>query len=355
MAEEKPDKESQIHEATPHRVSKAIEKGNLPFSREVILLGAIASYTIIIFFAISPSIIKLVYILKNIWQHVEDWHINSSEDIGELLKIIFVKIGIGFSPIFIILIVASFSSSMLQNVPRFVLERIKPKFSNISISSGFKRIYSKRGFIEFLKTSAKLIGVTILVYFAIFKNKDLFINAFMYNQASLPVYIKDHLSKLVVTILIYITIIAAFDIVWSRVKWRRDLRMSHQELKDEHKQIEGDPMLKARMRSLARSRSQNRMLQKVPQASVIITNPTHFSIALRYSPPQDIAPVVIAKGQDLIALKIREIAKEHNIEIIENVELARSLYKKVEIDQIIPEEFYYSVAEIIRYINQQHK
>lgn len=244
---------------------------------------------------------------------------------------------------------------MLQNVPRFVLERIKPKFSNISISSGFKRIYSKRGFIEFLKTSAKLIGVTILVYFAIFKNKDLFINAFMYNQASLPVYIKDHLSKLVVTILIYITIIAAFDIVWSRVKWRRDLRMSHQELKDEHKQIEGDPMLKARMRSLARSRSQNRMLQKVPQASVIITNPTHFSIALRYSPPQDIAPVVIAKGQDLIALKIREIAKEHNIEIIENVELARSLYKKVEIDQIIPEEFYYSVAEIIRYINQQHK
>lgn len=355
MAEEKPDKESQIHEATPHRVSKAIEKGNLPFSREVILLGAIASYTIIIFFAISPSIIKLAYLLKNIWQHAEDWRLNSSEDISELLKTIFIKTGIGFSPIFVILIVSSFSSSMLQNVPRFVLERIKPKFSNISISSGFKRIYSKRGFIEFLKTCVKLLGVSFLVYFNIFKNHNLFINAFIYNQATLPEYIKEHLSKLVVTILIYIIVIAAFDIVWSRVKWRHDLRMSHQELKDEYKQIEGDPMLKARMRSLARSRSQNRMLQKVPQASVIITNPTHFAIALRYTPPLDIAPVVIAKGQDLVALKIREIATEHNIEIIENVELARSLYKKVEIDQIIPEEFYHSVAEIIRYINQQRK
>ena len=353
MAEEKPDKESQIHEATPHRLSKAIEEGNLPFSREALLFGSIAAYSLIVFFALSPIIIKIVSVLQDIWQHVEDWRLNSAEDITSLLHIIFTKIAISLVPVFVILLAGSFSAAMLQNVPRFVLSRIKPKFSNISLSSGFNRIYSKRGFIEFLKTCAKFIGVNILLYLAIFKNSNLFINAFMYNQANLPNYIKLHIASLLITVLVYIAAIAGFDIVWSRVKWLRDLRMSRQEIQDEHKQLEGDPLLKARMRSLARSRSQNRMLHKVPQASVVITNPTHFAVALRYNPPSDVAPRVIAKGQDLIALKIKELATEHNIEIVENVELARALYKKVELEQTIPEEFYHSIAQIIRYINKQ--
>lgn len=355
MAETSPDKDNKSHEASQYRISQAIEKGNLPFSREVILFSSILAYVIIVFFVITNVIQKLSIILQNIWQQACDIHINSSEDINIFLSTLFLKIGSIFVPIFIILITATLSASILQNAPRLILNRIQPKFERISIKKGIDRIYSINGFIEFIKTLFKFIGISILLYLSIFKDKSVFINAFMYNQANLPEYLRSYVIKLLIYILIYMTVIASLDFVWSQIKWRKNLRMSYQEVKDEYKQLEGDPLLKARMRSLARSRSQSRMLQKIPQATVIIANPTHFSIALRYNPPQDIAPVVIAKGQDLIALKIKEIAAANNIEIIENVELARSLYKKVEIDQLIPEEFYYSVAEIIRYIKQHRK
>lgn len=355
MAEEKPDKESQTYEASQHKISKTLEKGNLPTSREVTLFAAILAYTIIAFFASIPLIVKLTKLLQTIWEHSAELSIDNSEDLNNLLSNIFMKIGTIFAPIFIILIITSLSASFLQNLPRFILNRIRPQFSRISIKNGFNRIYSFTGFINFLKTFIKFIGIIILLYLSIFRDNSLFINAFMYNQDTLPQYLRSHVIKLLIYVLIYMAVIAGFDLVWARIKWRRDLRMSYQEVKEEQKALDGDPLLKARMRSVARSRSRSRMIEKIPQATVIIANPTHFSIALRYNPPQDIAPVVIAKGQDLIALKIREIAAEHGIEVVENVELARSLYKKVEIDQLIPEEFYHSVAEIIRYVNKQRK
>ena len=129
--------------------------------------------------------------------------------------------------------------------------------------------------------------------------------------------------------------------------------MSKQELRDEQKEIEGNPMVKARMRSLARDRIRRQMMANVPKATMVIANPTHFSVALRYQPPADYAPVVIAKGQDILAIKIREIATEHDIPVIENVPLARALYKQVEVDQVIPQEFYQAVAELIRFVNSQ--
>src|SRR5262249_15260262 len=132
--------------------------------------------------------------------------------------------------------------------------------------------------------------------------------------------------------------------------WRRELRMTRQELKDEHKQADGDPIVKARLRSLARDRARKRMIARVPQATVIIANPTHYAIALRYVRTENHAPLVVAKGQDLIALKIREIAEKHGIPVVEDKLLARSLYDKVQIDQLIPPEFYRAVANVILYL-----
>ncbi|MEQ9248234.1 MAG: EscU/YscU/HrcU family type III secretion system export apparatus switch protein, partial [Nitratireductor sp.] len=137
---------------------------------------------------------------------------------------------------------------------------------------------------------------------------------------------------------------------WSRHQWRVDLRMTRQEVKDEHKQTEGDPIVKARLRSLARDRARQRMMSAVPQATLVIANPTHFAIALRYRRDEDAAPVVVAKGQDLIALRIREIATEHNIPVFEEPVLARSMYKQVSVDNLIPSQFYKAVAELIRRI-----
>ena len=130
--------------------------------------------------------------------------------------------------------------------------------------------------------------------------------------------------------------------------------MTRQEVKDELKQSEGDPLVKSRLRSLGRDRARRRMINTVPTATLIVANPTHFSVALRYKPDQDAAPVVVAKGQDLIALKIREIAAQHSIPIFEDVPLARALYKQVNVDQMIAPEFYKAVAELIRVINTRH-
>jgi flagellar biosynthesis protein FlhB len=147
--------------------------------------------------------------------------------------------------------------------------------------------------------------------------------------------------------------IVAADVVWSRIKWRMDLRMSKQEIKDEHKQAEGDPLMRARRLSLARDRSRRRMLAAVPRATVVIANPTHYAVALRYVRGDHAAPVVVAKGLDHIALKIREIAESHEIPVVEDKALARSLYDAVTLDRPIPPEFYKAIAEIILFLMSQ--
>ena len=145
-------------------------------------------------------------------------------------------------------------------------------------------------------------------------------------------------------------VLVAADLVWSRLFWQRELRMTRQEVKDEMKQADGDPIVKARLRSLARDRARKRMIAAVPRATFVIANPTHYRRGLRYVKEEGGAPLVVAKGQDLIALKIREIAAEHGIPIIEDKLLARSLYKAVEVDKMIPPEFYKAVAEIVFFL-----
>jgi flagellar biosynthetic protein FlhB len=158
---------------------------------------------------------------------------------------------------------------------------------------------------------------------------------------------------LISTVAVANIILVAADLVWSRVFWQRQLRMSRREIKDELKQADGDPIVKARLRSLARDRLRKRMIASVPRATLVIANPTHFAVALRYVREEGGAPVVLAKGQDLIALKIREIAEKHAIPVIEDRLLARSLYKAVEVDKMIPPEFYRAVAEIILFLSSR--
>ena len=168
--------------------------------------------------------------------------------------------------------------------------------------------------------------------------------------AAFGLVIRDIAIDILVAIVFVMGVIAAFDFVWSRFHWRQELRMTRQEVKDEMKQSEGDPIVKGRLRSLARDRARRRMMTAVPRATLIIANPTHFSIALRYVREENSAPVVLAKGQDLVALKIREIAAAHNIPVFEDVALARSMYKQVSVDSVIPAQFYQAVAELVRIV-----
>ena len=178
-----------------------------------------------------------------------------------------------------------------------------------------------------------------------------FVAGFATDPALLPSLLRDLASDALLPLLILSLLLALADLVWSRFRWRRDLRMTKQEVKEEMKEAEGNPFIKGRIRGLARQRSSRRMLEKLPEASMVITNPTHYAVALRYRREEGGAPVVIAKGVDHMARKIREIATENQIPLIENRPLARSLYDQVEIDAQIPPEFYRAVAEIIHYLN----
>lgn len=351
MAEDKPDKESQTEEPTEHKIRNAEEKGNLPFSRELPIFASLVGFSVIAVFVAFPALSKLSGFLALLIDRAQDWRLNGAEDIKNLMMVVGAAIGLALAPILAIIIVVGMGASMIQNAPRFIGERIRPQFSRVSPKSGFGRIFGKSGFVEFLKNVAKLIGVTLIVFLVFFRNNTVFIDAIAADPSSLPEFIRAQLAGLIIANAVAVVAIAAFDIAWSRFNWRRQLRMTKQEIKDEFKQTEGDPMVKARMRSLARDRSRRQMIANVPKATLVIANPTHFSVALRYTPPLDAAPVVVAKGQDILALKIREIAGEHNIPVIENITLARALYKQADVDQMIAPEFYQAVAELIRYIN----
>ena len=348
------DKESKTEEATEQKIRDALEKGNMPFSRETPILAGIASFLIIAVFVAGPATTKLAVFLRELIDRPEDWLLNSAEDASRLFGVLALAVGAALVPVFIIIPLAGIAASAFQNAPRFVGERIRPQASRISPLKGWQRIFGRAGQVEFLKSLAKFLAASVIVFVVFFNGNRLFTDAVASDPSALPEFLRENMVRLLVANVLAITAIAAFDLAWSRIHWRQELRMTRQEVKDELKQSEGDPLVKSRLRSLGRDRARRRMINTVPTATLIVANPTHFSVALRYKPDQDAAPIVVAKGQDLIALKIREIAAQHSIPIFEDVPLARALYKQVNVDQMIAPEFYKAVAELIRVINARH-
>ena len=237
-------------------------------------------------------------------------------------------------------------------------ELMKPKFSRINPLEGFKRLFSLKSVINALKGLLKISILMIIVYMSI---------SGMFHESAKYLYVDiqascSHLFSqgmgMVVKIGIAFIALAALDFMYQWWDYERGLRMSKQEIKEEYKQTEGDPQIKGKIKEMQRKRAQSRMMQQVPQADVVIRNPTHFAVALRYHPDEDAAPIVLAKGMDELALRIVKVAEEHKIPTIENVPLARALYAETELDQEIPPELYNPVAEVLVYIfrlNENHK
>ncbi|MBB3233734.1 EscU/YscU/HrcU family type III secretion system export apparatus switch protein [Phyllobacterium endophyticum] len=349
------DKDSKTEEATEKKVSDAIEKGNLPFSREAPILASIIAFLIIMVFVVVPSGAKLASFLTELLDKSDDWRLNNADDARELFAIIGGAVGLALLPVLVLVPGAGILASVLQNAPRVVLNRIQPETSRISVAKGWSRLFGSAGRVEFFKSTFKFAAASIIVFMIFFEDSHFFVDAIITEPSQLPELIRAHIVRLLASIAIAVTVLAAFDLAWARIHWRSELRMTRQEIKDEHKQAEGDPLLKSRLRSLGRNRARQRMIASVPTATLIVANPTHFSVALRYNPAQDGAPVVVAKGQDIIALKIREIAEANRIPIFENIPLARALYKQVQVNNVIAPEFYKAVAELIQFVNARRK
>lgn len=341
------DKDSKTEDPTDKKKRDAADKGNVPSSREVsVFASSLAFYVYIVFF-LPSGLIRMGQTLKDLFEHPEQWRIESSIDLISLSAHLGSEMALLLLPVGLMFIAFGISASVFQNMPSFVLERIRPQFSRISPISGWNRIYGMPGMVEFAKSAFKIIVVAIIMYLVLRTDYFRSLDAMFSDPETIFARISSIIRKAMVVILFATGLLAAVDIFWTRHRWFTDLKMTKQEVKDEMKQAQGDPIVKSRQRSLARDRARRRMIDSVPRATLVITNPTHFAVALRYVRDEDDAPIVVAKGQDLIALKIREIAKENEIPIFEDPPLARSMFAQVSVDSVIPPVFYKAVAELI--------
>lgn len=349
MADE--DKDSKTEEPSQKRLDEAREKGNLANSREL------GSFFMLLVLAMTiswfmPSILRSTG--KLLLPFISDVDSLISDQKG--LSIILYNVALsGFAIISLPLIAAIVSaifSSILQN--GFVLssEPIMPKLSKISPIAGFGRIFSMRSVVDFIKNILKITAVGVVAFLAVYPDLPAIRKLPAETTEGMLVFLAMLAKRIAIGVVITMFFIALFDIIYQKFQHLKSLRMSKQELKDEYKQSEGDPMIKQRLRQLRMERAKNRMMAAVPKSDVVITNPTHFAVALQYDTKTMSAPVVVAKGQDFLALKIREIAKENDVSIVENPPLARALFSSTELDEEIPVTHYEAVAKIISYVYQ---
>jgi flagellar biosynthesis protein FlhB len=354
MSEES-DKDSKTEEATEKKVNDSIEKGQVPFARELPSLATFIAILVFMLFFVQSGAAHLVDFLSVFLERAHEWELGNAHDAALLQRAVFFEVAGVLGLFMTLLMTAGIAASIVQNVPRFVADRVQPKMSRLSLMKGWQRLFGAQGWVEFGKSLVKMLVVGGFVVFTLRNAQEQLLAGMITQPLAFTSVVRDLAIEVVTAIVVIMVVIAALDLLWSRFHWRQELRMTRQEVKDEIKQSDGDPILKSRIRSIQRDRARNRMMQAVPRATLIIANPTHFSIALRYVREENAAPIVVAKGQDLVALKIREIAAEHGIPVFENVELARSMYKQVSVDSMIPPQFYQAVAELVRVVYSGRK
>ncbi len=344
------DQESKTEDATEKRIRDAVEKGDVPFSREAPVFASILGLLIALSLVVREGTAPLVRDLMTFIDHPRDFALENSQDAARILEGTAMTAARFLIPILAILGGCSLVASLVQNVPSVVGERIRPQWSRVSPSKGWGRIFGKAGQVEFLKSLLKFLSVTVVALLLLRSEGNKAVNAMFSDPSQIPELILTVAIRLVSVVSIATIVIVAADLVWSRLRWQRSIRMSKQDLKDEHKQAEGDPLVKGRLRSMAQDRSRKRMLANVKNATLVIANPTHYAIALRYARDEQPAPLVLAKGKDLLALRIREIAEANGVPVVEDKPLARSLYDSVEVDRMIPAEFYSAVAQVLFFL-----
>ncbi len=346
---EQQDDAQKTEDPTPKRIEESRKKGQVALSRELNNWIMLLTATILIGTLGAHVMRSLTNHMRSYIEHAHAFPSGPGGVAMALGDSFWGILGILALP-FLVLMFAAFIGPFVQVGPLFAPGAIKPSLSKISPIQGLKRLFSKRALMEFAKGVLKIsiiatVGLVLLYpfYGAIEHLVGAPVQVTLYELLLL-------VMRLMAGILVALIVIAVIDVAFQRTEHMKKIRMTRQEVKDEYKQTEGDPHVRAKLRQLRAEKSRQRMMQAVPQADVIITNPTHFSIALKYDPDKMDAPVCVAKGIDDMALRIREVAKEHDITLYENPPLARILYDTVDIDEVIPAEHYKAVAEIISYV-----
>jgi flagellar biosynthetic protein FlhB len=345
MSDEK-DKDQQTEEPSQRKLQQAREKGQVTLSRDVVNWAMFLAIGTIV--ALAPPL--SAQLGRRLAAIIEQAHVVNLERLAASLV---GEVAILLLPLLGICVIAAVAATLLQTGPLASLQKLKPKLSNVSPLSGWKRLVSMRALGEFGKGILKTVLVGVAVAWVMLPTVDELELLPGRRTEEILAMLHGLLLRIVFTGAAVMTAVALLDYLHQRFQFLKSMRMSKQEVKEEYKQTEGDPHVKGRIRQIRAERARRRMMAAVPDASVVITNPTHFAVALHYEIDQSNAPKVVAKGADVIAAKIREVATANGVPIVENPPLARLLYAAVDLDEEIPPEHYKAVAEVIGFVLRQ--
>ncbi|WP_165589631.1 flagellar biosynthesis protein FlhB [Lederbergia galactosidilytica] len=335
--------------ATPKKRLDTRKKGQAAKSQDVnTAIGLLAVFMFLQFYSTNMGEIAL----KTFRHSFNEFMLMdlTEENIQPIILTVLKEVALLLGPVFLIALVAGVASNLLQVGFMFSTESIQPKLEKLDPIKGFKRIFSIRAIVELLKSVLKICFVGGVTFFVLYLHIE---DVLQLSQQSVGAALKI-VGKLTIQMGIAASLsllaLSMLDWLYQKYDFEKNIRMSKQDIKDEFKNSEGDPLIKSKIKQKQREMAMSRMMQEVPKADVIITNPTHYAIALKYDEKEADAPVVLAKGVDFLAQKIKLIAKENNIVMVENRPLARSLYDQLDIGDKIPDEFFKAVAEVLAYV-----
>lgn len=335
--------------ATPKKRLDARKKGQVAKSQDINTAIGLLVVFMLLLFAGSNLFQTIISIFQHSFQEYMLLEV-TEENVYTILVEILKEVAKIIAPIMVAALVAGVASNYLQIGFLFSTETIQIKLEKIDPIKGFKRIFSLRSVIEFLKSILKITIVGFITFLVLWNRMD---EILVLSQKSIGTALAT-IANLTVQMGLYaggaLLILALLDYLYQKYDFEKNLRMSKQDIKDEYKNTEGDPLIKSKIKQKQREMAMSRMMQEVPKADVIITNPTHYAVVLKYDEDKFDAPYVVAKGVDFMAQKIKLIAKENDVAMVENRPLARALYSQTDIGETIPENFFKAVAEILAYV-----
>lgn len=341
--------------ATQKKLDDARKEGQVAKSREIANgMGLLALFLVLKIWTgnMGTSFLESFQTIYNRIPEVTKLYGGTSaeRDIGLLIRHGMSQIILIILPILLVGFLVAFLSDFMQVKWKPTAKPLQPKFSKLNPLKGFQKIFSVNSLVELLKSFIK-IGIIVYMAYGYLKDQSVYI-LYMYDMEIMPAInlILKIVTDLGIRIAVVYLVFAFADYAYQKWKFAEDMKMTKQEIKEEYKNQEGDPQIKGKIRQKMQEVSRRRMMQSLPQADVVITNPTHYAVAIKYDPAVSDAPVVIAKGQDSLAQRIKEVARENKIEIVENKPLARMLYANVEVGEAVPPELYQAVAEVLAFV-----
>jgi flagellar biosynthetic protein FlhB len=347
------DDQERSEDPTQKRLDDAVKKGDVAKSQEVNTWFLLAGGTFALYSFGGFTADRLARAFSHIFSHAHAFSVDGRAII-RLIGHLMLETLIAVGPVIFVAVIAALAGNMVQHRFVWTSESMKPKASRISLAEGAKRLFSKHALVQFAKGLVKIALVSAVIVAVIWPQME-FITQLIAAEHTQILPVANTLSlKLLMAVTAVTAVVAVLDWLWTQHTWYERQRMTVRDIRDEYKEQEGDPTIKAKLRQIRQARMRKRMMSEVPKATVVIMNPTHYAVALKYEAGMP-APKCVAKGVDALALRIRDLAEEHRVPVVENPPLARALHKSVEVDEDVPPEHYKAVAEVIGYVMRLQK